>query len=70
MTNPRQELLSPRELEVMSELARGNKRKQIALKLGISYWTVAKYMHRVRVKLGANTTEQAISMCQRNNLFR
>lgn len=49
------ELLTPRELQVAEDVARGYQNKQIAKHLRISDYTVASYLRRVFVKLGVRT---------------
>ncbi len=59
---PEQELLdslSPRELEVLRLIARGQTNHQIAQNLFISIYTVKKHVRRVITKLGASDRTQA-----------
>lgn len=51
--------LSPRQLEVLRQIAAGQRDKEIASQLGISIWTVRGHATRTMVKLGA---------CNRENL--
>lgn len=53
-------LLSPRELDVISYLAKGLRNDQIADKLNVAEITVRKHLTSARVKLKASTREQAI----------
>lgn len=57
--------LTPRESQVMSELARGHDNRTIGRHLGISDGTVATYIKRIRQKLGASTRNELISISSR-----
>ncbi|MCK4388097.1 MAG: response regulator transcription factor [Dehalococcoidia bacterium] len=52
--------LTPRELEILSHIARGYINKQIADKLGISEQTIKNHMSSVLRKLDANDRTQAV----------
>ena len=52
--------LPPRELEILSHIARGYINKQIADKLGISEQTIKNHMSSVLRKLDANDRTQAV----------
>jgi DNA-binding CsgD family transcriptional regulator len=54
--------LSRREAEVMDLLARGKSHKEVAAELGVHLDTARGQLHRVRVKLGARTTFQAMAL--------
>ncbi|NCC31616.1 MAG: LuxR family transcriptional regulator [Chloroflexia bacterium] len=61
MTSQRDNLLTPREHEVMTLVARGASDRQIALQLFLSPWTVRHYVRHACVKLGApNRTAAAV----------
>jgi DNA-binding NarL/FixJ family response regulator len=53
--------LTPRELDVLKEMARGSGNSAIATALGISHETVKVHVKRILDKLGADTRTQAIS---------
>ena len=52
--------LTPRELEILSHIARGYINKQIADKLGISEQTIKNHMSSILRKLDANDRTQAV----------
>lgn len=54
--------LSPQQLKIMQYLVDGLIPKEIAEKLGIRQGTVKKYMNRVLIKTGAQTTYQCIAI--------
>jgi DNA-binding NarL/FixJ family response regulator len=54
--------LTPRELEVLADLASGRTNKQIARDLGVSLNTVKFHVRNLFQKLGVNSRGQAISM--------
>ncbi|MGH2398451.1 MAG: response regulator transcription factor [bacterium] len=47
--------LSPRERQIAMLVAEGLPTKTIALRLGISVWTVATHLRRVFARLGVNS---------------
>jgi DNA-binding CsgD family transcriptional regulator len=51
---PRQ-ALSPREMQIAVLVAQGLPTKAIALRLGISIWTVATHLRRIYARLGVNS---------------
>ncbi|MCY1039910.1 helix-turn-helix transcriptional regulator [Corallococcus sp. bb12-1] len=57
------QLLTARELQVVSCICEGLGNKQIAAKLGISTWTVAAHLRRIFTKLGADTRAAVVSRC-------
>lgn len=57
--------LTPRELEVANDLARGFTPKEIAGRHDISIWTVRQHIERARVKLGARTTAELAGLLAR-----
>jgi DNA-binding NarL/FixJ family response regulator len=57
--------LTPRELEVLAELADGKVYKQIALALSVSVSTVRSHLHNVYHKLGAVDRAQAVLLARR-----
>ena len=54
--------LSPRERDVLSFLARGAARGQVAERLGISEHTLRAYIDSARAKLGAANTTHAVAI--------
>ena len=52
--------LTPRELEILSYIARGYLNKQVAHKLGISEQTIKNHMSSILHKLDANDRTQAV----------
>jgi DNA-binding NarL/FixJ family response regulator len=55
------ELLTPRELEIMSHVARGQSDKEIARLLRLSLLTVKRHLHNTYSKLGVENRVQAIN---------
>jgi DNA-binding NarL/FixJ family response regulator len=53
--------LSPREREVLSQLAQGYLIKEIADKLGISFVTARTYIRRIYEKLHVHSRAQAVA---------
>ena len=53
--------LGPREQEIIELLARGLMQKEIAEKLGISYWTVQTHIARIYEKLHVHSRSQAVA---------
>lgn len=54
------DLLSPREMDVLREVATGSANKQVASRLGVSDQTVKVHMKSVLAKLGASSRLQAV----------
>ena len=54
--------LTPREREVLEEIAQGLQSKEIAWKLGISVRTVDVYRSSILAKLSARNTSQAVAI--------
>jgi DNA-binding NarL/FixJ family response regulator len=61
--------LTHRELEVLTQLALGNRTRDIAAKLVISEKTVSSHLQRVLSKLGVNSRAQAVALAYRNGLI-
>jgi DNA-binding NarL/FixJ family response regulator len=62
MAEPRaSELLSPRELEILTEISAGRSNKSIARTLGISLHTVKFHIESLLRKLGARTRAEAVA---------
>ena len=47
------QILSPREFEIFNAIVKGMSDKEIAAKLGISYWTVRTHVQQIFAKTGA-----------------
>lgn len=66
------DLLTERELQIITFVALGRANKQIARKLHISEWTVATYIRRIFNKLGVDSRAAMVYYCasliQRNLL--
>ena len=57
--------LSDRELEVMRWVASGRRQVDIAVMLGLSERTVENHLRRIRKRLGATSTAQAMHLVVR-----
>lgn len=57
----KQNLLSPRELQCLSQSSTGMTAKEIARVLGIGYRTVETYLDRIRIKTGCQTKQELTS---------
>ena len=57
--------LSVRELQVMRWVASGRRQADIALMLGLSERTVENHLRRIRKRLGATSTAQAMHIVVR-----
>lgn len=57
--------LWPREIEILELLAKGFLKKEIAEKLGISYWTVQTHVGRIYKKLHVHSRAQAVAKFRR-----
>ncbi|MBN8657384.1 MAG: helix-turn-helix transcriptional regulator [Anaerolineae bacterium] len=53
-------ILSPREIQVLKELAHGNSNKTIALSLGITINTVEKHLTLIYQKINVKSRSEAI----------
>jgi len=53
--------LAARELEILELLAKGFLKKEIADKLGISYWTIQTHVGRIYKKLHVHSRSQAVA---------
>lgn len=58
---PERAALSPREVEVVALVAQGLGNKDIALRLGISLYTVSSYLRRIFLKLGVSSRAQMVA---------
>ena len=64
------ESLTAREIEVLREVAEGNRNKDIANRLFISEETVKVHIKHIMDKLGANDRTQAISIAVRRGIIQ
>ena len=62
--------LSPRELQVLRELAAGNSNKEIGQMLQITEHTVKAHVKSILVKLGAMGRTEAIAIARKRGLLR
>jgi DNA-binding NarL/FixJ family response regulator len=60
--------LSPREIEILQQVAYGATTKEVADTLGISFHTVKTHLERIFEKLGANDRAQAVAIAIRQGL--
>ena len=61
--------LTPRELQLLTHLARGQSNKAIAAELHLSVNTIRNYMQAVLAKLGAHSKLEAVSTAVREGLI-
>ena len=61
--------LTDRELEVLKAVARGERSKEIALRLGISERTVKAHLANIYGKLGVDSRAAAIAVAAQHNLL-
>ena len=61
--------LSRRELNVLHHVAGGLSNKQVALRLGISEWTVRNHLSRIFGKLGVVTRTEAVVIALRAGIL-
>jgi len=61
--------LTPREVEVLTLIARGASNKQVAQSLGIATKTAGTHIERIYVKIGASTRSTATLFAMRNGLL-
>jgi DNA-binding NarL/FixJ family response regulator len=64
------ESLTPRELEVLSHIAGGNRNRDIAERLFISEETVKVHIKHIMEKLGASDRTQAIAIAVRRGIIQ
>jgi DNA-binding NarL/FixJ family response regulator len=69
VSDPLQESLTPRELEVLALLSQGLSNKLIARKLQISEHTVKFHVSSTYAKLGAASRTEAVSLAARRGLI-
>jgi DNA-binding NarL/FixJ family response regulator len=68
-TPPAQEVLAPRERQVLQLVAEGHTSKAIAVKLGLSVKTVESYRARVMEKVGVHETAGLVRYAIRNGVI-
>lgn len=62
--------LSPRQREVLAELARGHPYKVVAHNLGLSERTVKMHRSMMLAKLGVRTTAEAVRIAAESGRFQ
>ena len=62
--------LTPREIDVLTLAARGEKNKQIAAQLHITEGTVKSYINNILLKLGARDRTEAVTIGLRRGMIR
>jgi NarL family two-component system response regulator YdfI len=63
-------LLSPREIEILQQVALGATSKEIATKLGIGERTVNWHLAKVFSKLGAASRAEAVAIAMEQGIVR
>lgn len=66
----RQFKLSPMEMQVLQLLANGKHADEIAAELGTTKGTIDSCSHRIKNKLGANTSAGAVGFALRRGLIK
>jgi DNA-binding NarL/FixJ family response regulator len=61
--------LTSREIEILQQIAEGNRNRDIAIKLFISEGTVKVHIQHIMAKLGANDRTQAITIAVRRGII-
>jgi len=64
------ERLTPRELEVLQQIAEGNRNSDIAAKLFVAEGTVKVHVKNIMQKLGATDRTQAVTIAVRRGIIR
>lgn len=64
-----EETLSPREMQVLKELARGNANREIAESLNVSEGTVKAHMKSIIAKLGAKDRTHAVLLALKRGIL-
>jgi two-component system nitrate/nitrite response regulator NarL len=62
--------LSPRELEVLNLIARGQSQKQVAVTLNISTYTVTDHLKHIYQKMDVKNAPEAIDKAHRRGIFQ
>src|SRR5947209_4293551 len=65
-----QPALSPREVEVLSLVARGLSNKEIAAQLGTAAGTIKIHVQNILAKLGASDRTHAVTIAVQRGIFR
>ena len=65
-----EEALSPRELEVLQQVAAGHRNRDIAAKLFIAEETVKVHMKHIMEKLSANDRTQSVTIAARRGIIQ
>ncbi|WP_329060527.1 response regulator transcription factor [Amycolatopsis sp. NBC_01480] len=68
MKKPR--ALTPRELEILVEVARGMSNPEIAVKMFVSIETVRTHLHHISKKLGARNRAHAVAIAYHTGIFQ
>jgi DNA-binding NarL/FixJ family response regulator len=63
------ELLSSREIEVLTLVAQGNSNKRVALRLGVVEETIKAHMKSIAAKLGANDRTHAVTIALKRGIL-
>ena len=61
--------LTPRELDVLRLLAKGNTNRQIALLLGLSMRTIENYRGNLKAKLGLDSRVELVNYAEEHQLL-
>jgi LuxR family quorum sensing-dependent transcriptional regulator len=61
--------LTPREIEILTWVAKGKSRWEVGIILGISEETVKAHLENIRQKLGASNTTHAIAIALLHGLL-
>lgn len=69
-STPGETMLTDREREVLNGVAKGERSKEIAARLGISERTVKAYLSSIYTKLGVDSRAAAIAVASRRGLWR
>ncbi len=62
-------LLTERELQVLTAVARGDRSKEIALELGVTERTIKAHLTNIYNKLGVDSRAAAVSVAIQNNIL-
>ena len=65
-----QDILTERELEVLTAVARGDRNKEIALQLGVTERTIKAHLTNVYNKLGVDSRAAAVSVGIQQGLLK
>jgi len=59
--SPKSDSLSPREAEVLEQISRGKRMKEVAAELGLSITTIQTYLRRIYEKLQVHSQAEAVA---------